>query len=490
MERPALQRLLSDVRAGRVDVIVVYKADRLTRALSDFAKIVEIPDGAGPSFVSVTQAFNTTTSMGRLTLNVLLSFAQFKREVISERVRDKVAASKARGIWMGGPLPLGYNVCDRKLVANDVEAETVRHIFQRYLALDSVPALLDEMQRTGVVTKRQTLRDGEVRGGISFRRGALYHVLKNRIYRGDIVHHDNVYPGEHDGIVPEEIFDAVQARLAANTADYRGKTRASSVSLLAGLIRDQSDRPLSPSHAVKAGKRYRYYVTNTAVPTDEPARVLRFPAMPLEAAIIRAMERAIEHIRVDGNDLSGVGVSELATIERAKAMLVDHVKTGRTSAVRPLLLAIDLQVEASPNQITTTCCRRKMLEQLAHTIDWTGVSGRVVLTVETQAHHNGQELKLRINPSHNEVANPNEQLVALIVRAHAARDLLIAQGQLIPTSRKRELLRMARAAYLAPDIITAIFEGRQPRALTARAVDRVGRMPICWREQRQMLGFN
>jgi site-specific DNA recombinase len=341
-----------------------------------------------------------------------------------------------------------------------------------------------------VVTRQQTLRDGEVRGGIPFRRGALYHLLKNRIYRGDIVHHDKVYPGEHDGIVPDELFDAVQARLAANTADYRAKTRASSVSLLAGLIRDQSDRPLSPSHAVKAGKRYRYYVTNTAVPTDAPARVLRFPAIPLEAAIRRAIEDAIQNIRIDNNDLPGIGASELATIERAKTMLIDFVKTSRTSAVRHVLLAIDLQVEASSDQIIATCCRRKVLERLTHTIDWKHASGRMSLTVSTEAHYNGQELRLRINPSHNEVANPNDQLVALIVRALAARDLLIAEGQSIPTNRKRELLRKARAAYLAPDIITAIFEGRQPRSLTARAIDRVGRMPICWREQRRMFGFN
>ena len=193
MERPGLKRLLGDVRSGKVDVILVYKVDRLTRALSDFAKIVDILDDTEVSFVSITQAFNTTTSMGRLTLNVLLSFAQFEREVISERVRDKVAASKAKGMWMGGCVPLGYAVEARKLMIDETEAATVRHIFQRYLELGAVPALLEDLRASGVVTKRQTMRDGSSRGAIPFNRGALYYFLKNRIYRGDIVHHDKVY---------------------------------------------------------------------------------------------------------------------------------------------------------------------------------------------------------------------------------------------------------------------------------------------------------
>ena len=224
MERPGLKRVLDDVRSGKVDVIVVYKVDRLTRALSDFAKIVDILDEAEASFVSITQAFNTTTSMGRLTLNVLLSFAQFEREVISERVRDKVAASKAKGMWMGGCVPLGYRVEARKLIEDKIEAVTVRHIFERYLEIGAVPALLEDLRESGVLTKRQAMRDGSSRGGQAFSRGGLYYFLKNRIYRGEIVHHDKVYAGEHQAIVTAALFDAVQEQLAVNIGDRRSGT--------------------------------------------------------------------------------------------------------------------------------------------------------------------------------------------------------------------------------------------------------------------------
>ena len=213
MQRPGLKLLLADIEAGLVDVIVVYKVDRLTRSLADFAKIVEQLDAKQASFVSVTQAFNTTTSMGRLTLNVLLSFAQFEREVTGERIRDKIAASKKKGIWMGGPVPLGYEVIDRKLVAVPEEAERVRRIMRRYLEVRSVPALIGVLHREGIVTKVQQRTSGPHRGGVPFGRGSLFHLLKNPIYRGKIVHKDQVYEGEHEAIVDEELWDAVQAQL-------------------------------------------------------------------------------------------------------------------------------------------------------------------------------------------------------------------------------------------------------------------------------------
>ena len=293
MERPGLKRLLADVRSGKVDVIVVYKVDRLTRALSDFAKIVDILDAAEASFVSITQAFNTTTSMGRLTLNVLLSFAQFEREVISERVRDKIAASKAKGMWMGGCVPLGYQAKDRKLVVNEAEAQTVRHIFQRYLELGTVRALLADLRGGGVITKSQIMRDGSVRGGNPFSRGALHHFLKNRIYCGDIVHHHKVYPGEHDAIVPEPLFDDVQSLLASNIGDRRSGRHFTSPSLLAGMIRDGAGRPMSPSHTLKGGKRYRYYVSNEPG-LGQTGSTMRLPAKTLEASVIAALLRTSE----------------------------------------------------------------------------------------------------------------------------------------------------------------------------------------------------
>lgn len=283
MERPGLQQLLADARSGRIDVVVVYKVDRLTRSLADFAKIVDVLDAAGASFVSVTQAFNTTNSMGRLTLNVLLSFAQFEREVIAERIRDKVAASKARGMWMGGSLPLGYDAVDKKLVPVADEAETVRHIMRQYLKSANVLDLAETLQRQGIVSKRRTGRDGQAKGGVPFTRGALHHLLSNRTYVGEVAHRGKIYPGEHEAIVDRALFDAVQARLAARTNAPLEPGKRGSISLLAGMIYDGLGRPMSPIHTRNHGKRYRYYASNKSDGSKEPA--LRLPAGDLDHAI-------------------------------------------------------------------------------------------------------------------------------------------------------------------------------------------------------------
>ncbi|MDQ3540738.1 MAG: recombinase family protein [Chloroflexota bacterium] len=255
MDRPGLKQLLAEVEAGKVDVIVVYKIDRLTRALSDFAKIVDVLDAKGASFVSITQAFNTTTSMGRLTLNVLLSFAQFEREVTSERIRDKIAASKKKGLWMGGPVPLGYDVQERKLIVNQAEAETVRHIFGRYLELGSVRELVAALGSEGRRTKVQNRTSGPHRGGIAFARGGVLHLLKNRTYRGEIVHKGASYPGEHELIVPELLWNAVQARLAIHDHVGNQTTRSRGSSLLTSLLYDgwgDACRPRMPTSRASA----------------------------------------------------------------------------------------------------------------------------------------------------------------------------------------------------------------------------------------------
>ena len=218
MERPALQRLLTDIKAGKVQIVVVYKVDRLTRSLADFAKIVDVLDAHDASFVSVTQQFNTTTSMGRLTLNMLLSFAQFEREIAGERIRDKIAASKAKGMWMGGTVPLGYDVQERKLVVTAAEAETVRLIFRRYAELGSVALLRTELDRRNIRSKRREGAGGRLAGGQKFSRGALYLMLQNRLYRGEVAHKDNVYPGQHDAIVDAELWQIVQDKLAGQSA--------------------------------------------------------------------------------------------------------------------------------------------------------------------------------------------------------------------------------------------------------------------------------
>ncbi|WP_298016773.1 recombinase family protein [uncultured Parasphingopyxis sp.] len=259
MERPGLVQLLADIRAGKIHVVVVYKVDRLMRSLADFAKIVEIMDGAGASFVSVTQSFNTTTSMGRLTLNVLLSFAQFEREVTGERIRDKIAASKKKGMWMGGTVPFGYRVADRKLHIEPDEAVTVRHIFARYLELGSVPVLADELKDAGVRTRRRISRNGNPYGGAILGRGALYAMLQNRIYAGDIVHKGKAWPGQHQAIIDDDLFAKVQDRLARNRVARKHGHHASAPSLLTGLVYDGLCRRMSPDHACKGKRRYRYY---------------------------------------------------------------------------------------------------------------------------------------------------------------------------------------------------------------------------------------
>jgi site-specific DNA recombinase len=312
MDRPALQRLLDDIRAGQVDVVVVYKIDRLTRSLFDFAKIVEAFDARGVSFVSITQQFNTTTSMGRLTLNVLLSFAQFEREVAGERIRDKIAASKKKGMWMGGLPSLGYDVQNRKLVVNEEEAGTVVHIFRRYADLRSVRVLQAELDAAGIRSKRRILAEGTPFGGQKLSRGALYLMLQNRIYRGEITHKGNAYPAEHQPIVDEVLWDHVQAILAENRVDRATGTDAKQPSLLAGLIFDESGERLTPSHAVKKGTRYRYYVSRSLiVGIKDKSTGRRIPAANLETLVVTrlrsfladegAILNAIRHEHAEGN---------------------------------------------------------------------------------------------------------------------------------------------------------------------------------------------
>jgi len=296
LNRPAMQRLLEDVDAGRIDVIVVYKVDRLTRSLIDFSKVVERLDARGVSFVSVTQAFNTTTSMGRLTLNVLLSFAQFEREVTGERIRDKIAASKAKGIWMGGNVPLGYDLQDRRLIVNTAEAERVRHIFKRYLALGSGVQLMKELRRDGIVSKRWTSRAGQAKGGLPFTCGALYYLLQNRVYLGEILHRGVRHNGDHDAIVDDTLFDAVQQALAENRRSRRQQPTRAAKCLLAGLVFDCDGEQMGASFSYgRGGKLYRYYVSGSLDPSRETATksVKRVPASPLERLVASSIRRLV-----------------------------------------------------------------------------------------------------------------------------------------------------------------------------------------------------
>jgi site-specific DNA recombinase len=291
-DRPDLQRLLDDIRGRKLDVIVVYKVDRLTRSLADFAKLVELFDARGVSFVSVTQQFNTTTSMGRLTLNVLLSFAQFEREVTSERIRDKIAASKRKGLWVGGTLPLGYHMKDDKVTVIEDEAERVRLIYRRYLELGGVNALVRDLRERNIRTKSRLLATGATRGDVHFGRGSLFYLLRNRFYIGEVNYKDEILPGEQPAIMDRALFDAVQQKLTDQWTN-RSTTRNASDHLLTGLLFDDARHRMVPTHAAKAGIRYRYYVSlphlHGESKTASVGSVSRIPATEIEDVIVKSL---------------------------------------------------------------------------------------------------------------------------------------------------------------------------------------------------------
>jgi site-specific DNA recombinase len=297
LDRPALQKLIAEIRAGKIDIVVVYKVDRLTRSLADFAKLVELFDQHSVSFVSVTQSFNTTSSMGRLTLNVLLSFAQFEREVIGERVRDKISASKRKGLWMGGTVPLGYASIKKKLAVIPEEAATVRAIFQRYLELGTVRALAEDLDRRGIRTKPRALASGRSHGGIRFGVGPLAYLLRNRFYVGEVVYRGDTHRGEHEPIVEPELFETVQAKLNGAAVDRQLRLKASPA-LLAGRIFDDRGNRMTPTHTNKLGVRYRYYVSHPLMQKRrlDAGNVARVPAQEVETVVVKALR---EHFGSD-----------------------------------------------------------------------------------------------------------------------------------------------------------------------------------------------
>src|SRR5713226_2794403 len=325
-DRPGLQKLLDDIRARKVDVIVVYKVDRLTRALTDFAKLVELFDAHGVSFVSVTQQFNTTTSMGRLTLNVLLSFAQFEREVTSERIRDKIAASKRKGLWVGGTLPFGYEMKEGKIAVVEEEAELVRLIFRRYLELGSVNELVRDLKERNIRTRAKRLATGATRGGIPFGRGALYYVLSNHFYVGEVKYKNEILPGEQPPILDRALFEAVRQKSLVQWS-HRTVVRTKSDHLLTGLLFDDAGHRMIPTHATKAGIRYRYYVSTPVLhgeaKTASAGSVSRVPAADIEDVIVKSLK---EHLAADqGNaTTSAESLGDCDTLTQLVAGIVVH----------------------------------------------------------------------------------------------------------------------------------------------------------------------
>ena len=509
MARPALQRLLADIEAGQIDVIVVYKVDRLTRALSDFAKLVEVFDRRGVSFVSITQQFNTTTSMGRLTLNILLSFAQFERELIGERVRDKIAASKKKGMWMGGTVPLGYDVKDRKLIVNEAEARTVVDIYQRYLKLRSVRALGEELAAAGIRSKRRVRPDGTEYGHHRFSQGALYLMLQNRTYRGEATHKGSSYPGEHSAIVDKPLWDAVQAVLAENRVARATGARTKQPSLLTGMVFDESGERLTPTYSVKKGTRYRYYMSTSLVTGAgrSRSRRRRIPAGNLETVVLNRLRtflgnRAEILDTIDNEADHNVGQGHL--IERAR-QVADELGARAPEKVKAILMALVRRVEVRLDSVKIAVSQSSLAALLStSSIDLRTQDHKpanlpdqiLTLAAPVRLKRVGREMKMLVeDSSDNAAADPS--LLRVIARAHDVQARLVQNTKLTVHDIARAervtaayIYTLLRLPWLAPDITTAIVNGRHPPQLNAMKLMRLtARLPTDWAEQRALLGF-
>ncbi len=494
MARPGLKRLLADVAAGKVDIIVLYKIDRLTRSLADFAKIVEILDAAGASFVSVTQALNTTTSMGRLMLNVLLSFAQFEREMTGERIRDKIAASKKKGLWMGGPVPLGYIVQNRKLIVEEQEAETVRHIMRCYLALSSVNELVAQLERDGYRTKVQRQASGPHRGGCVFRRGTLYHLLRNRIYLGEIVHKGAAYPGEHEPTVPMDLWHQVQDKMAAQASGGARRSRVRNPSLLIGLIVDGRGRAMTPTHAKKGSRNYRYYVTRPEHIDTEPAwRVSAHDVEGLVSAQLAELLRDEANL-IDLTNAQALGADQTQKVLWAAERAASTLKAGFPPDKEMLLHKMIERISLHDQQISIELKADGLFQLLG--LDPSEIAPIIISTAAVRVRR-GHQIRLIIpGPATAKTVERNRdpKLVALIGDSITARDLVLSSSgkslQQIASENgrcRKRLAKLLAVSFLAPDIVTAIVEGRQPSTLTPTALLAVD-LPMAWHEQRSLLG--
>ena len=497
MERPALQRLLSDINQDLIDVVVVYKVDRLTRSLTDFAKMVEVFDARGVSFVAVTQQFNTTTSMGRLTLNVLLSFAQFEREVTGERIRDKVAASKQKGMWMGGLVPIGYDAIERRLVVNQSEAETVRGIFGRYLELGSVRLLMEDLNRRGIRSKVRVAKNGNQSGGNPFFRGALYELLSNRIYVGEIRHKRVRHPGLHESIVDRDLWEATQLMLRSKAVRRASRARKSSPSPLTGKLFDESGQSLTPSHAVKGERRYRYYVTRNLVRglTDSTECGWRLPAPEIERTVASAAYTMLGDEAAIANAALTIGFAEhrlpsqFSLAAAWMKRLRSEVEVG--AALNALIDRVDLIDAGIRVSLKLPICSTEE-QQGANSSELT-----ITRVFPMQIRRRGFEMCLVIQGTRAPAPLADLALIKAIARGRRwADDLLAGRVESVAVIAQREgvlpnyVRRLTRLAFLAPRIVEAIASGRQPAELTAKALTERIELPLLWSEQDRAVGLS
>jgi site-specific DNA recombinase len=498
MERPALQRLLEAVRERRVDVIVIYKIDRLTRSLADFARLAELFDQCGASFVSVTQQFNTTTSMGRLMLNVLLSFAQFEREITGERIRDKIAASKKKGMWMGGTVPIGYRAVNRTLVVHEPEAETIRTIFSLYLEAGSVPALMDELERRDIRTRVRVVANKET-GGLHFGRGHLYQLLSNPVYVGRIPHKKQSHQGTHQSIVDKPTWEAVQSKLATNTQGgrQRRKRAARDPSPLAGLLFAENGNRFRPSHANKGGQRYRYYVEELPEQVNQHAqrRPRRIPAPEIEGFVCEAVAGLL---RTPQSVLDVLGLSAMGTIEdslQASDMLGANLAASRADgwpAAMDRLVAKVVFGDAGVAIHLSRAGLRSVLELPTgeQNPDEAMSGAPFVMEIAASICTRGVRMKLVMKGQGKLRPERDRSLIRSVARAHDwfAR-LRTGKADSLDAIAKAEGLtssyvgRVLRLAFMAPNIIENIVAGTQPRTIAVDHLILRTDMPRSWEQQ-------
>lgn len=481
LQRPALQRLLADVASGRVQIVVVYKVDRLTRSLADFAKLVELFDAHGVSFVSVTQQFNTTSSMGRLTLNVLLSFAQFEREVTGERIRDKIAASKRKGLWMGGIAPIGYRPHERTLVIDEPRAERVREMYGLYLELGCVSLLKRQVDAQGWRTPVRLEKGDVPAGDRPFSRGHLHRILSSPIYAGRIVHKEQVFDGNHPAIIEQATWQAVQQRLKQNRQGRRTRGNAKDTSLLAGLVFDEKGNRLTPSHAKKGQRRYRYYVN---LASDEQA--LRVPALELETAVVNALAGLLSD---DGRLLTLLGVEEAdrmhAVLRQAKSTASSLSQVGAVRIEAALALVERVTIEPGSLRLTI---RNEAIS---------GAPGLTQIEVPVELKRSGVAMRLVVKDGvRTSEPRVDARLVTLISKAQgwfadlaSGRCSSVAEVAAQSEVGSSYVARVMHLAFLAPDIVERIVRGEAPADLTVDRLCRIGALPMEWQEQRRLLGM-
>jgi DNA invertase Pin-like site-specific DNA recombinase len=477
IERPALKQLLEDIEVGKVNVVSVYKVDRLTRSLTDFAKIIERFDKHTVSFVSVTQQFNTTSSMGRLTLNVLLSFAQFEREITGERIRDKIAASKKKGMWMGGCIPLGYDLDNRKLFINAKEAQTVQHIYNRYLELGCVRLLKEDLNKQGIHTKARGQK-----GGCSFSRGSLYKLLSNPLYIGLIRHKGTCHKGQHEAIIDQKLWEQVQKHIASNAVEHKSGSRNTVSCPLTNKLFDISGERLVSSHVNKRGRRYRYYISESlrADPKDTSSTGWRFPGHEIEQAIAHA---ALEIIHDDvaitaALQESGVAAHDIAFILKA----AEKMQSDEAGLIDRFIQRVELRKDGI----------RLTLSLASLMTDSKEVT--IIRDIPMQMKRRGVEMRLILGGA--KPARLDQTLLKTIVRAHKwFNDLLSGRVHNMAEIVSREgidksyVSRVMTLAFLAPDIIESIVTGQQPADLSVEKLIKRIDLPLDWAQQNQLLGF-